>query len=290
MVHAMAPKANIVLITTPSGGNNGTEDQEFADFMEGVQDAAKMTGVVGVSLSYGDTEGNVGSSAVVSLNNQYLATGAAANVAVTVSTGDSSSPGYPATSPNVVAVGATSLFVSSAQGRYFYETAWGGLSGDGAGGGGPSDNFAAPTFQSGNGVTLSSNRTIPDISMVGDPVTGVSVYDTWDDGGGSPWNEVGGTSAAAPLAQGVIALAQQERIAAGLPILNSVEIDTAFYEAYNSPAYLTYFHDIKIGNNSDPSAGITGYQATTGYDEATGIGSPIANTLVPYLAKYVIGT
>ena len=282
MVHALAPQANILLVEVPA---SGTLANEFAQLLEGVQFAAKQPGVVAVSLSYGYAESSIGSTNVVSQNNTYLATGAAASVAVTVSTGDGSSPLYPATTPNVIAVGGTSLYLTSAQGQYWYETAWGGLAGAGAGGGGASTNFSAPTFQSSNGVTLSTKRTIPDVSLVGDPVT-TSAPD--------PWLEVGGTSAAAPLMAGIVGLAQQERIAAGQPILNSVEIDTAMYEAYHSSSYLTYFHDITLGKNSNVSSSgrttVAGFSATTGYDEATGIGSPIASQLVPYLTSYVIGT
>ena len=285
MAHALAPMANILLVQVPASGSVANE---FAQLLHGVQFAASQPGVVGVSLSYGYPEGSIGNANVVSLYNTYLATGAAANVAVTVSTGDGSTPLFPATTPSVVAVGGTSLYLASARGKYSFETAWGGLSGAGAGGGGPSNNFAAPTFQSANGVALSTKRTIPDISMVADPVTAVSIYDSLDGGTASPWTSTGGTSVAAPLTQGMLALVQEQRIAAGQPILTSVEFDTAMYEAYNSPAYATYFHDVTLGNNKD--GGIAGYPATTGYDLATGIGSPIANTLVPYLTSYVIGT
>jgi subtilase family serine protease len=294
MVHAMAPQANILLVEVPATGTNA---KAFQELLEGIQFAANQPGVVAVSLSYGLSESSIGNKTTITgLNSTYLATAPVTNVAVTVSTGDGSSPLFPATTPDVVAVGGTSLYLYSAQGQYFYETAWGGLAGAGSGGGGPSTDFGAPAFQSANGVTLSSQRTIPDISMVADPVTGVSVYDSFDTTtkAPDPWMIIGGTSAAAPLTAGVIGLAQQERLLASEPLLNSVEIDTAMYEAYNSPAYSTYFHDITLGTNKDVTSGgqtdVTGYNATTGYDEATGIGSPIASTLVPYLTNYVIGT
>jgi subtilase family serine protease len=296
MVHAMAPQANILLVEVPATGSTANQIKEL---MEGVQYAAAQSGtsgisgtpVVAVSLSYGASESSVGASNVTSYNSTYFATGAASNVIVTVSTGDSSSPSYPATSPNVVAVGGTSLYLASARGKYSYETAWGGLAGAGAGGGGLSTNFGPPTFQSSNGVNF-SKRAIPDVSMVADPVTAVSVYDSFDasyNNDGDPWTAYGGTSVAAPVTAGVLGLAQQDLIAASKPILNSVQADTAFYEAYNSPSYSTYFHDITLGNNSNVNSRgrttVTGFNATTGYDEATGIGSLIANTLVPYLAS-----
>ncbi len=225
---------------------------------------------------------------MVSLNNTYLNTGAATNVAMTFSTGDGSTPLFPSTSPNVIGVGGTGLYLNS-NNIYNYEAAWGGYPNDGAGGGGLSTNFAAPTFQSGNGVNY-AKRAIPDVSMEADPLTAVAVYDSLDGGTRTPWTAVGGTSVASPLFAGVLALAQQDRIAAGLPILNSAEVDTILYGEYNSTDYSTYFHDITRGNNSDVNsrgrATVAGYYAGTGYDLATGIGSPKANALVPLLGSY----
>jgi subtilase family serine protease len=284
--HAMAPKANILLVDVSDAGS--TYNTVFQELLHGVQYAAGAGASV-VSLSYGYTESGIGTSNVQTLDNTYLAptasNNAASRVAVTVSTGDSTYPGYPATSPNVIGVGGTSLYLASARGIYNFETAWGGLGGAGAGGGGVSSVFATPTFQSSNGVNL-GHRSIPDVSMVADPVTGVSLYDSYD---GLGWTDVGGTSLAAPVTAGIIALAQEQRVDASKPILNSVQINTALYSLYNSPSYSTYFHDITLGNNNSVNTRgrttTTGFPAKAGYDEATGIGSIIANTLVPYLAS-----
>ncbi len=273
MVHAMAPQANIVMVFYPSSTSNANYTRNL---LHAMQLGAQQTGVVAVSASYGITEGTATSTtgkAEIGYNTTYLATGAAANIAVTVSSGDSGvPPGFPATSPNVIAVGGTALYTASARGGYSFESAWGGLSQDGAAGGGVSK--------------LYSTRNVPDISMEADPATGVSVYDSWDQAYyGSPWNEYGGTSVAAPLFAGVVSLAQQDRLNAGLGLLNSSQIDAAMFagEASTAPAY---FHDVTIGNNSNiTTRGTTaGYAAAAGYDLATGIGSPIANKLVPYLA------
>ncbi len=282
LAHAMAPMANIVLIETVNSS--------ITDLLEGIQDAALNYGAAVVSLSYGGGEG----ASSITANNNYLVSGKpAANVAVTVSTGDSSTPEYPATSPNVVAVGGTSLFLASVQGSYGYETAWGGLAfpaddySAGAGGGGTSKEFAAPTFQSANGVKLSTFRTIPDVSLVADPYTGVSIYDSWD---GLDWSQSGGTSVAAPMFAGVLALAQQQRLDAGQAYLTSVQIDSALYSAYTNPTtYADILNDVTLGKNTYLNArtgnvSVAGFQATTGYDEATGLGSPWAAGMVPYLA------
>jgi subtilase family serine protease len=289
MVHAMAPKANIYMVSVPA---TGTVANAIKEITEGIQFIAKNgpSNLVAISVSYGNPEANIGTGATNGVsfqNSTYLASTPVSNLAVAVSTGDDSTPGFPATSPNVIAVGGTSLYLNSAQGDYGFETAWGGLSGAGAGGGGTSSTFGTPSFQSNNGVNFGT-RSIPDVSMVADVVTAVSVYDSLDSAR-SPWTAFGGTSVAAPLFAGVISLAQQQRVQASLPILSSAQIDAALYQAYTNPAtYFDIFNDVTLGNNSDVTSGgktdVAGFSATTGYDEATGLGSPWADLMVPYLA------
>jgi subtilase family serine protease len=309
--HSMAPKANILLVFVPATGDL---NNAFAQILHGVQFAATpstasglgLPPVVVVSTSYGYFEGTVvdGTNTFqgftpaeeTSLNSTYLSTGAATNVALTFSSGDYSLPLFPAVSPNVIAVGGTSLYPATARGRYGYELAWGGIDGDGAGGGGVSAAFTTvPAFQLNAGVNL-GGRAIPDISMDADPITGVPVYSANDESinNGDPWFQIGGTSLASPMFAGVIALAQQNLADASLPILNSVAINNDLYNAYVNH-YKTYFHDIVLGNNNaigvtrfiigtNPPINIIGSNATTGYDLATGIGSPIGNEIVSLLS------
>jgi subtilase family serine protease len=291
--HAMAPKADIILVEVPA---SGTLDQSFAELLHGVQYAAShpigTDHMAAVSLSYGYVETNVyqqtGSfidlPALYSQNQTYLATGAATNVAITVSSGDYALPLFPSTSPNVIAVGGTALHLT-ASGQYSYETAWGGSQTSGAGGGGTSAFFSAPTDQTSNGVNINGFRATPDVALVADPATGVSVYDTYGLNSSAPWQEVGGTSLASPLFAGILTLAQQQRTAASKAALTTAQILNAIYSLYDSPSYSTYFHDVTLGTNNDYGSGYPYYSATTGYDRATGIGSPIAKTLVPYLAS-----
>ncbi len=156
----------------------------------------------------------------------------------------------------------------------------------GAGGGGTSAFFSVPSYQSSNGININGKRALPDISLNADPLTGVSVYDSYAASiNGAAWLSIGGTSEASPLLAGILALAQQDRATAHKAPLTSAQIHNAVYSLYNSPAYSTYFHDVTLGGNGDASVGFAGYNAGTGYDRATGIGSPIANKLVPYLAS-----
>jgi len=276
--HAMAPKAKILLVEVPATGNGYNV---FAELLHGVQYAASQPGVSSISLSYGYPEFLIGN--VAALSKQYLATGAAFNVPVMVSSGDYELPLFPSTSPNVISVGGTALRVKDAAGTYKNEAAWGGEATSGAGGGGYSSTFASPLFQSNNGVNFVT-RTIPDVSAIADPYTGVSVYDSFGIGNGNPWSTVGGTSLASPVFAGIVALAQQDRIAANKPILNSTQINNLLYQTNLNPAdYAKYFNDITLGNNNDTSGNL-GYITATGYDLATGLGSVKANTVVPYLA------
>jgi len=278
--HAMAPQAKILLVEVPN--------LSYPSLLGGIQYAAKQPGVVAVSLSYGGADTySFASSYYSALNKYFLASGPAFNVAVTVSTGDNEFPSFPATSPNVIAVGGTSLYTSPT-GVYGHETAWGNVAFSGAGGGGYSASFAPPLFQSNNKVNY-LYRTIPDVSAIADPNTGVAVYDSYYAPGTNPWLTIGGTSLAAPVVAGFLDLAQQDRMAAGKPILNSTQINSLFYTAYTSPTdYATYFNDITQGNNNTVSKGIysnPGYNAGVGYDLATGLGSPKVNKIVPYLTN-----
>ncbi len=289
--HAIAPRANILLVeVADSSGLQG--------LLEGVQYAARQPGVVAVSLSYGGPDVYVQGAYTINLNSTYLANGPAATLPVTVSSGDAALPSFPATSDNVIAVGGTSLYLNGPGNfNYNYETSWGGAQtvtgpngttsviSKGSDGGGQSVTFGSPSFQSGNGVTY-PNRSIPDLAAVADPYTGVAFYDSVDSQGGNPWSVVGGTSLAAPVVAGEIALAQQLRIAAGKPLLNSVQINDADYAAYTNPTlYASLFHDVTQGTNEDYTSGYPYYSSKTGYDLTTGLGTPKVNAFVPYLAS-----
>jgi hypothetical protein len=287
--HAMAPMANIILFEAPDAGNG---------LFTAVQTAANTSGVVAASMSWGGSEfsgeqgfdtyfttpsGHLGGSATLG------GTDMAGDVTFLASAGDSGAyapgtatiaPQYPATSPNVVAVGGTTLTVFGSNPNYTYggETAWGDgtFSGfDGGGGGGISGHESQPAYQKGVVNAFSTtNRTYPDVCADADPNSGVSYYDTYNNGVATPWDVVGGTSLACPLWAGIIAVADQGRAIVGKGSLDGPgQTLPDLYNLYKlSPNDL---HDITTGNN--------GYAAGVGYDLATGIGSPAANLLVPTL-------
>ena len=102
-----------------------------------------------------------------------------------------------------------------------------------------------------------------------DPNSGVAVYDSYDYGSSTPWVQVGGTSLSSPCWAGLIAIADQLRVAEGLTPMDGPSQTLPILYGMQAGD----FHDITVGNN--------GYAAGPGYDMVTGIGSPVANNLVP---------
>ncbi len=266
--HSIAPGANIILFEANT--------QNLSDLLTAEVSAGKTTGVSAVSNSWGysDFQGEQ------SNDSDFVHAG----VTYMASTGDSGPPtGYPAVSPNVVAVGGTSLYVNL-QGAYLGESVWGDEPGDGAGAGGASQYELQPSYQTGkvNGAS-STNRATPDVSLDADPITGVNVYDTYSVGG---YLQVGGTSLSSPMMAGIVAIANAVRVSNQLPLLNSTSPTQTLSMLYNAPQD-SIFHDITTGisDNVDPFGDNegNGYAAAPGYDIATGLGSPIGNNLINYL-------
>ncbi len=273
--HATAPGAKIDLIEA-----NSANDSDLV--LTAVPTAAKLSGVSVVSMSFSESE----FSSETSEDSAFTTPTGHQGVTFFAATGDNGSPGgYPAYSPNVVAVGGTSLLLNS-NNTWQSETGWGNGSNsatDGGSGGGTSTVEAEPSYQS--GAQSTGFRTIPDVSYDADPDTGVFVVDSFD---GSGTAAVGGTSFATPSWAALVAIANQGRVAEGGVTFNTgssapQQTQTFLYDLYKSSSYSTYFHDITSGNNG-------GFSAGPGYDEVTGIGSPITNTLIPVLASFDLPT
>jgi subtilase family serine protease len=139
-------------------------------------------------------------------------------------------------------------------------------------GGAPSLFFPVPSYQS--GLNLSA-RTIPDVSYNAAIHGGVLVANSTVLGAPA-FFIVGGTSAGAPQWAAIIALANQ---LAGQPL---GFVNPAIYKLAESAAYTNDFHDITIGNNQMPGT-IPGFTAGTGWDDASGWGTPNVANLVPDL-------
>ncbi len=259
-VHVFAPGANIVLFEANSNSD--------ADLMATVNEARTWAGVAGVppvsvvSMSWGST-GSEPQSDETTYDSYFTTPSGHVGMTFLASTGDSGAPGgYPAFSPNVVAVGGTSLYLN-ADNSYQSESGWSDS------GGGQSQYETEPGYQS--GVQSSGMRQIPDVSFDADPNTGVAVLDSYGYGG---WVQVGGTSVSSPCWAGLVSVADQLRATQGIGSLDG--ISQTLPTLYTLPS--ADFHDITSGNN--------GYPAHAGYDMVTGIGSPQTAALVPDLASF----
>jgi subtilase family serine protease len=253
--HAIAPKANILLVEA--------NDSSFTNLGAAVSFAASQPGVVAVSMSWGGGE----FAGETSLDSTFQTPAGHAGVAFIAASGDSGAPPiYPAISPNVLAVGGTTLNLDSS-GNILGESAWGGS------GGGISSFEAQPSYQNGVVTQSSTQRTNPDVAYDADPNTGFPVYDSFNNGTANPWSQFGGTSDAAPQWSALIAIADQGRALNGLGSLDGpTQLLPKLYSVSSAD-----FYDITTGNNGTYSAG-------PGYDLVTGLGTPVANLLVADLA------
>jgi kumamolisin len=177
---------------------------------------------------------------------------------------------YPAEDANVTAVGGTDLTTSSAGGTWSSEAGWV----DGGGGISP-DHIAIPSWQQLSGVITSTNqgstvyRNGPDVSANANFTFYVCADQTT-----CTANEYGGTSFAAPMWAGYIALANQQALLNGNALLGF--INPTIYALGLGSGYAADFHDITSGNN--------GFPAVTGYDLDTGWGGPNGSGLINALA------
>lgn len=262
--HAMAPGASILLIITPSAS--------LSYLINDAVPYAVNHGADVISMSWGSYEDQL-SCTTWDQESAYFASAVSAGAIPVAASGDNGafngntlSVLYPASDPNVVGTGGTSL-TTSASGAYSSEVVWD-TSPTEATGGGVSTCFPEPSYQSSAGVTVTSasgpqpanGRVVPDVSYDSDPNTGYWVYDT---NGFTGWVQVGGTSAAAPQWSAIFADAES----AGASI-SGTSIHGQIYSLTG-----TSIHDITSGNNNY-------YFATTGYDATTGVGSPVESAIV----------
>lgn len=175
----------------------------------------------------------------------------------------------PASQPFATGVGGTTLsFVKAGTsaigavtaGSYVGETVWSAGTSDldpEGGGGGVSDLWVKPSYQLGFGISA-IKREVPDVTLNADPNTGYSLFVN------GTAEVVGGTSAAAPLWAGYTALINEQRVKNGLGPVGFM--NPVLYPIAATSGYAAGFHDITTGSNLF-------YQATTGYDDASGLGS-----------------
>lgn len=277
-IEGLAPDANIVDYQT---GNPDTGSGIIDELQQIVNDNAKNTGSGSVvSISLGGAENFQSLDYLKGIDQLFSLLTQKEHMTVFVASGDcgafmdhvygSFSVSFPASDPNAVAVGGTELQID-AQGKRASEVAWS----DGSdttqctnswgSGGGNSNFFPQSSFQSGKGVQNDGSRgfrQVPDVSAV---ATNLALYfqgqwQTFSDGTGAG----GGTSAATPI------------WAAGMTLVNQALIQkyhvffagpVVFYYVENHAGSLSPYFDVTQGNN-------LGFNATSGWDFATGLGTP----------------
>ena len=143
-------------------------------------------------------------------------------------------------------------------------------------GGAPSLIFGVPSYQSGLGL---ASRGTPDVTYNSAINGGVLVVNSALLGAPTLFI-VGGTSAGSPQWAAIIALANQ---LAGKPL---GFVNPALYSLARSSAYAHDFHDITIGNNQMPGT-TPSETAGTGWDLASGWGTPNVSKLLPDLVECV---
>jgi subtilase family serine protease len=192
-----------------------------------------------------------------------------------VASGDSSAwsasnEAWPADDANIVSVGGTDLTTTKAAGPWASETAWAD-----SGGGISPDSIPIPSWQQLSGVITSANKGSTTLRN-GPDVSGNAnfTYYVCADQTTCTANDYGGTSFAAPMWAGYLALANQQAAANSKSI---GFIDPIIYPAALTSSYGTYLHDITSG-----SCGT--YSAITDYDLCTGWGSPNTTGMINLLA------
>jgi subtilase family serine protease len=317
--HAMAPGANILLVTTPTAETLGV--QGFPDMMNAEQFVVDHHLANVISQSFASTEQAFGSvQSLLNLRHAYVS--AAANgVTVLGSSGDFGSAGvlktpvgqggtlmstpavwWPASDPLVTGVGGTYLCTDpnntstrtvdsidppSTCGAHAGQAEVGWIDA----GGGFSSVFSKPAYQNtlpAGSTPIGSKRGVPDIGLQASSRTGALVYISLPPDGQSGLNCSGTPCSTGWFDIGGTSLSCPQW-AAMVAIADQLAghglglINPALYSIASNPAqYAADFFDVTTGRNQiDPS--IPGYSATTGWDPITGLGTPNAALLIPDL-------
>ena len=303
--HAIAPGANILLVETPVAETLGVEGFPQIVRAENFVVNHHLGNVISQSFSAPEA-GFPSEQSILGLRSAYK-NAARHGVSVLAASGDSGAtgpktitpqgfaatfflhraPGWPATDPLVTAIGGTQLHLGAHGNRTAPDNVWNDTALFGspaAGGGGLSTVFPRPFYQGSVAGTVHQRRGIPDISMSA-AVDGAALVflDKGAAQGPAGFYLIGGTSESSPEFAGIVAIADQWA-GHGLGLLNP-----ALYrmEAAGKPGIV----DITAGNNTVtfPQGGSThtvpGFNAGTGYDLASGVGTINGAKFVPELVR-----
>jgi kumamolisin len=261
---SMAPGMSSLVMYIGNGGKSG-QTLDDPGILNGMATASPLNNQLSCSWAWNPTDNTTDDpffqEFAIQGQNFFTASGDSGNWAT-------ASFVWPADDPFVTSVGGTSLKTLSAGGGWSSETGWI----DGGGGISP-NKFTIPSWQvsAAAGCTKCSqaDRNGPDISANADFTFYVCADQTT-----CTANNFGGTSFAAPMWAGFMALVNQQALLNGNPVLGF--INPSLYNIYSGSSYSADFHDITSGGNSLGTA--------VGFDLTTGIGSPIGQALLNSLA------
>ena len=280
VIRAVAPKAQIVDYEAPNAAGSiaAVIDRIVKDGRADI-----------VSISWGSCEASRSSAGLARMASS-MAAAAAAGISVFVASGDHGaydcidsdrsdlrvSVDSPAGDVNAIAVGGTLLSMLD-DGTWVDEVAWEEpLTGWGPGGG-VSEVYVRPPWQTGVGVDnarSNGKRQVPDVAAAADPISGFLSVSAGEKGA------AGGTSAASPFWAGLAVLVRQLAQKDGLDGLGPLG-PTLYRVAASQPAG-TVFHDVTRGGNLLDDA-------APGWDYATGLGSPRGTPLAHAIVALLKG-
>jgi subtilase family serine protease len=317
--HAIAPGANILLVTTPTAETLGV--QGFPDMMNAEQYVVDHHMADVISQSFASAEGAFGSaSSLLNLRHAYVSA-QAAGVTVLAASGDSGSSGatkapvktggktlpgpsveWPASDPLVTGVGGTYLCTDAlnttsrvldstsapvnCQNQTQTEVGWIDS------GGGFSQVFGRPAYQNtlpAGSTPIGTSRGVPDVALQASARTGSLVYITLppDGNGGLACGSVACSTGWYDIGGTSLATPQWAAMVAIADQIKGADlglINPNLYAIAADPGrYAADFFDVTTGNNQADTS-VPGYPATTGWDPVTGLGTPNAANLLPDLA------
>jgi len=256
IISSIAPNAQLTVYNFDYNYNS----QFYINIYDAINQAIKDGSTI-ISISLGGPE---------VLNNkleQLFKYAVSKNINIYVSSGDNDSDdgsntlvvNYPASSPNVISCGGTTIEQNT-------EIVWNNYNDVGTGGG-YSKIYRKPIYQ--NKInTVNNMRGVPDIAANADPNTGYNIYVN------SELIQVGGTSAVAPLMAGLNGLLNESNNKS-IGFLNNI--------IYKNPLVC---YDITIGNNYPYQNNKLGYVAKKGWDACTGYGRIDGTRILNYILKH----
>ena len=279
--HAIAPAATIDLVLAAT-----SNDADIYSAQKFVVDH-NLGGVV--SQSFGEAEQCMDPT-IMARTHTLFAQAAKKGMTVLASSGDQGAAqptcdntsffkaaSTPASDPDVTGVGGTTLDADGITGAYHSETVWNEPDFASAGGGGVSVVYHTPIYQAGHGL---SGRGVPDVAYNAAIIGGVLAVWSSSGQGANLVFRFGGTSAGSPQWAGLVALAEQ-KAHRHLGLINY----SLYATQLSSKLYNSVFHDVTVGDNTyHGDVTVAGFPARSGWDLASGLGSPKAPAVVKLLA------